>query len=261
MNDPRDELAALSAELRARLEREQERGRAHLTSSGLREALDRPRSAAGPAPAPAPAPDRGKRLPLLAPEPEAPDYGERMARLAALASAASTCDKCRLCATRKQVVFGRGSARNRVLFIGEAPGAEEDRLGEPFVGRAGKLLDQILDAVGFRREEIYIANILKCRPPDNRDPRPDEIAACTPYLEEQIELVNPKILCALGRFAAGYIVDQLGAPMGGLRGRVLSYRDRIPVVPTYHPAALLRNPDLKRIVWEDMQLLRREYLR
>ncbi len=147
------------------------------------------------------------------------------------------------------------------MFIGEAPGADEDRLGEPFVGRAGKLLDQILDAAGFRRDEVYIANILKCRPPNNRDPHPDEIAACTPYLAEQIELVNPKIICALGRFAAGFLTGQLGASMGSLRGKVLAYQDRIPVLSTYHPAALLRNPDWKRVVWEDFQLLRREYLR
>ncbi len=279
MSESRDDLAALSAELRAHLERERDRGRTHLTSVELREALDRPRSpasalkpapAAGPA-APKPAAglaapppssgDRGKKLSVIDVEPVAPDYEERMAQLRVLATTASTCQKCGLCSTRTQVVFARGRARNRVMFIGEAPGADEDRLGEPFVGRAGKLLDQILDAAGFRREEIYIANILKCRPPNNRDPHPDEIAACTPYLEEQIELVNPKIICALGRFAAGYLVGQLGAPMGSLRGKILAYQERIPVLSTYHPAALLRNPDWKRVVWEDFQLLRREYLR
>jgi DNA polymerase len=281
VSDPRDELAALSTELRAHVERERDRGRTHLTSAGLREALDRPRvegvarpaaaarpaaraKAATPVRTPAPAVSeegRGKKLSVIDIEPTPSDYDERMAKLGALAAKASRCEKCGLCATRNTVVFARGRARNRVMFIGEAPGADEDRLGEPFVGRAGKLLDQILDAAGFRRDEIYIANILKCRPPNNRDPHPDEIAACTPYLVEQIELVNPKIICALGRFAAGFLTGQLGAPMGSLRGRVLTYQDRIPVLSTYHPAALLRNPDWKRVVWEDFQLLRREYLR
>lgn len=276
MSDPRDEFAALSTELRAHVERERNRGRTHLTSAGLREALDRPRAKATARPAavaqPAPAvkaavppqvaseESRGKKLSVIDVEPTPPDYDERMAQLGALAATASRCEKCGLCATRNTVVFARGRARNRVMFIGEAPGADEDRLGEPFVGRAGKLLDQILDAAGFRRDEIYVANILKCRPPNNRDPHPDEIASCTPYLREQIELVNPKIICALGRFAAGFLTGQLGAPMGSLRGKVLMYQDRIPVLSTYHPAALLRNPDWKRVVWEDFQLLRREYL-
>ena len=205
--------------------------------------------------------DRGKKLSLIETEPEAEDYAERMSKLAALAEEASVCEKCELCQTRKQVVFSRGRARNRVMFIGEAPGANEDAQGKPFVGRAGQLLDQILDATGFQRDEIYVANILKCRPPNNRDPKPDEIVSCTPYLEQQIELVQPKILCALGKFAAQFLTGQAGAPMGKLRGRIHQYQDRIPVLPTYHPAALLRNPQWKRVVWEDMQMLRQEYLR
>jgi DNA polymerase len=211
-------------------------------------------------PAPAGA-DRGKKLSLIEPEPILPGYETRMAELAALAEEASTCRKCGLCATRTQVVFSRGRARNRVMFIGEAPGADEDRLGKPFVGRAGQLLDQILDATGFRREEVYVANILKCRPPENRDPRPQEIVSCTPYLERQIALVEPKVICALGKFAAQFLTGQEGAPIGKLRGRIHRYRDEIPVVSTYHPAALLRNPQWKRAVWEDMQVLRQEYLR
>jgi DNA polymerase len=194
-------------------------------------------------------------------EPEASDYKKRMEKLTRLETEAATCELCDLCRTRTQVVFSRGRARNRVLFIGEAPGADEDRLGEPFVGRAGKLLDQILDAGGFQRDEVYVANILKCRPPKNRDPEPAEIAACTPYLEQQIDLVNPKIICALGRFAAQFLTGNPKAPMGTLRGKIHYYRERYMVLPTYHPAALLRNPNLKRVVWEDIQLLRKEYLR
>ena len=194
-------------------------------------------------------------------EPETAEYIKRMSRLSVVAEEASTCRKCGLCETRANVVFARGRARNRVMFIGEAPGAEEDRQGYPFVGRAGKLLDQIIDAIGFQRDEIYVANILKCRPPGNRDPKPEEIASCTPYLEQQIELVNPKIICALGRFAAQFLTGNPKAPMGQLRGRIHYYRDRIMVLPTYHPAALLRNPHWKKVVWEDVQLLRKEYLR
>jgi uracil-DNA glycosylase len=204
---------------------------------------------------------RGKKLALLPAEPERPDHADRALRLGALAAEVAGCRKCGLCETRTQTVFARGSGRTSVMFIGEAPGADEDRQGLPFVGRAGQLLDQIIDAAGFDREAVYVANILKCRPPQNRDPRPEETAACTRYLEAQIELVNPKIICALGRHAAQFLTGKPDAPMGQLRGKIHYYRDRIMVLPTYHPAALLRNPEWKRVVWEDMQTLRREYLR
>jgi DNA polymerase len=216
---------------------------------------------AGAGPGSASGGDRGKKLPRIEVEPPDADRDRRMARLAELAAEAAGCTRCGLCETRKSVVFSRGKAGNRVMFVGEAPGANEDEQGLPFVGRAGKLLDQIVDAIGFDRDEIYVANILKCRPPGNRDPKPEEIAACTPYLEQQIELIQPKIICALGRFAAGFLTGNPGAPMGQLRGKIHYYRDRIMVLPTYHPAALLRNPQWKRVVWEDVQLLRREYLR
>ena len=282
--DPKDELTALSAELRKHVEDERRRGRTHLVYPGLPEAVAKPsetrapelpRSEAKLAPAvraskpqpaagsrrSAPAQGRGKKLASIPVEPEAPDYQERMIQLAALDEEASICEKCGLCAARTQVVFARGRARNRVMFIGEAPGADEDRQGYPFVGRAGKLLDQIIGAIGFERDEIYVANILKCRPPGNRDPKPEEIEACTPYLEQQIELVNPKIICALGKFAAQFLTGNPKAPMGQLRGRIHYYKDHIMVLPTYHPAALLRNPHWKKIVWEDVQILRQEYLR
>ncbi len=219
-----------------------------------------PPAAASPSPAPAASGSRGKKLPLIEVEPLSPEYESRMADLETIAGKASVCEKCGLCRTRTHVVFSRGSARNRVMFVGEAPGANEDKQGVPFVGRAGKLLDQIIDAAGFQRDEIYITNILKCRPPQNRDPKPEEIAACTPYLERQIDLIEPKIICALGRFAAQFLTGKAGAPMGQLRGKIDTYRDRFKVLPTYHPAALLRNPNLKRVVWEDVQLLRKEYL-
>jgi len=243
--DPRQELADLAAAARGEARRRLRHGR---------------RTAGTVAPA-AGAASRGKKLAKVPLEPEAPDHKERMTALATLGDTASTCEKCDLCRTRTHVVFGSGRARTRVMFIGEAPGADEDRRGLPFVGRAGKLLDQIIDAVGFDREELYIANILKCRPPRNRDPRPEEVAACTPYLEEQIRLVQPKIICALGRFAGQFLSGKPKATMGSLRGKLFKYGDDILVLPIYHPAALLRNPQWKRVVWEDVQILRSEYLR
>jgi DNA polymerase len=149
------------------------------------------------------------------------------------------------------VVFGVGNPRAALMFVGEAPGFDEDRQGEPFVGAAGQLLTRIIAAIKLRREDVYIANILKCRPPNNRNPKPDEIALCRPYLDRQIELIRPRVICALGKFAAQTLLAS-DAPISRLRGRFHDYRG-IPVMPTYHPAYLLRNPDGKRAVWEDMQ--------
>jgi DNA polymerase len=174
-----------------------------------------------------------------------------------LHDAFAECGRCELAKTRRSFVFGTGSPDANVMFVGEAPGRDEDLQGEPFVGAAGQLLNKILAAIGLEREEVYIANILKCRPPGNRDPRPEEIASCEPILRRQIELVSPVILCTLGAFAAR---TMLGVTTGisRLRGRLHDYRG-IPLVPTYHPAALLRNPAWKRPTWEDVQLLRREH--
>ncbi|MDX1607470.1 MAG: uracil-DNA glycosylase [Candidatus Competibacterales bacterium] len=152
-------------------------------------------------------------------------------------------------------MFGVGDRRAEWMIIGEAPGAEEDRLGEPFVGRAGRLLDLMLKAVGLGREQVYIANILKSRPPDNRDPRPEEIQACWPYLARQIELVQPRILLAMGRIAAQRLLETQ-TPVGKLRGRVHELQGR-PLIVTYHPAYLLRSPAQKAKSWADLQLARR----
>jgi len=141
------------------------------------------------------------------------------------------------------------------MFVGEAPGADEDAQGRPFVGRAGQLLDKIIAACGLKREEVFIGNILKCRPPENRNPAPDEIVKCTPYLVGQIELLRPKVISAMGLFATQFLL-QTTAPIGKLRGRLFDYHG-VKLLPTYHPAALLRNPNLKATVWEDVQLLRR----
>lgn len=177
--------------------------------------------------------------------------------LQALYETHCTCTKCDLGHRRRHFVFGYGNEQADVMFIGEAPGAEEDAQGLPFVGPAGQLLDKILQAIHFTRDEVYIANIVKCRPPNNRDPQPDEIAACEPILREQIRLVQPRLICALGR-VAGQALLKTTASLGRLRGRFHDYHGARLLV-TYHPSALLRNPSFKRPTWEDVQMLRREY--
>ncbi len=167
------------------------------------------------------------------------------------------CQKCGLGKTRTKFVFGVGNPNADVLVIGEAPGADEDAKGEPFVGRAGQLLNKILEAVHFKREEVFIANILKCRPPENRRPNPEEVELCEPYLWKQIELIKPKFILLLGLTAAQTIL-RTKESMGQLRTSTHLYRNT-PVVVTYHPAALLRNPNWKRPTWEDVQRLRKMY--
>lgn len=172
-----------------------------------------------------------------------------------LRQAVQACSRCELAGGRTQGVFGTGDVQAEWLFVGEAPGADEDRLGEPFVGQAGKLLDAMLAAIGLRRgDNVYIANVLKSRPPGNRDPKPEEVAACLPYLERQIDLLRPRIIVALGRFAAQSLL-LTDTPISRLRGRVHEYRG-VPLVVTYHPAYLLRNPIDKAKTWEDLCLAR-----
>jgi DNA polymerase len=182
---------------------------------------------------------------------------ERRRALELLAERVSTCPRCaELASTRTQTVFGVGKLDTELCFIGEAPGADEDARGEPFVGAAGQLLNRIIAACGMKREEVYICNILKCRPPGNRAPLPHEAANCREYLDKQLELVRPRFICALGASAAQNLLNTK-ASIGRLRGQFLDYRG-IPVLCTYHPAFLLRSPDKKRDVWEDMKkLLRR----
>lgn len=173
-----------------------------------------------------------------------------------LALAVRDCTRCGLHRGRTQTVFGVGRPDANLMIVGEAPGAEEDRRGEPFVGRAGQLLNAMLAAIGFAREEVYIANILKCRPPNNRDPQAAEQATCTPYLDRQIELIEPKAILALGRIAAQWLL-QSDVPIGRLRGQVRQYGSaRIPLVVTYHPAYLLRSPLAKAKSWQDLCMVR-----
>jgi len=174
--------------------------------------------------------------------------------LEAIAERIRTTHCCGLCPGRTNAVPGEGNPSAQLMFIGEGPGATEDALGRPFVGQAGKLLDEIIQAIGLRREDVYITNIVKCRPPQNRKPLPDEIAACMPYLHRQIALIRPKVIVALGGTAGEALLDTRKS-LGELRGKVHSYGG-IPVVATYHPAALLRNPNWKKPTWDDVRIAR-----
>jgi len=167
------------------------------------------------------------------------------------------CRRCELSQNRSNIVFGSGNPQARLVFVGEGPGYEEDQKGEPFVGAAGQLLTKIIQSISLTRETVYICNIVKCRPPGNRNPLPEEIKACLPFLKRQIATIKPDFICALGTFAAQALLNTQ-EPISKLKGRFYDYMG-IKVLPTYHPAYLLRNPDKKRDVWEDMKMLRKEY--
>jgi uracil-DNA glycosylase family 4 len=167
------------------------------------------------------------------------------------------CQRCRLATSRTQIVFGSGSSLAKLIFVGEGPGFEEDRQGEPFVGPAGQLLSKIIAAIHLSRKQVYICNIVKCRPPHNRTPQSDEIGTCLPFLERQIAAIRPDFICVLGTVAAQTLLNTTES-ISRLRGRFYDYQG-IKVLPTYHPAYLLRNPDKKRDVWEDMKMLMKEY--
>lgn len=167
------------------------------------------------------------------------------------------CRRCKLHAGRRQIVFGTGNPGAKLVFVGEGPGRDEDLQGEPFVGAAGQLLTKIIQAIQLTRAEVYIANVIKCRPPGNRNPAPDEISACEPFLIKQLQVIRPKLICALGTFAAQALL-KTEERISLLRGRFHEYHG-IPLMPTYHPAFLLRNPERKRDVWEDMKKIKKEY--
>lgn len=236
MPDPRDELRQVAQGLREQLEAQ--------LALGIG-ALPRPPEPALVAPAAA-APAVPLGLPAFASLDEVREHlGE--------------CTRCKLHTGRKTIVFGVGSPTADLVFVGEGPGADEDAQGIPFVGRAGQLLTKIIEAMQMRREDVYICNIIKCRPPDNRNPEPDEIAACEPFLKAQLAVLKPKVICCLGTFAAQTLL-RTKESISRLRGRFQSY-EGIPLLPTFHPAYLLRNPHEKRTVWEDMKLLQKEYRR
>jgi DNA polymerase len=215
----------------------------YLEDLGWSDPLSLPVEPPPPAPAPAPSPS-----PVVEPVPQ-PESGD----LESLAQSLDGCTRCRLSEKRSRVVFGEGHPNARVMFIGEGPGREEDRTGRPFVGQAGQLLDRMILAMGFARQEVFIANVVKCRPPGNRDPKDDEIAACSGFLDRQIELIRPEVIVALGRFAANRLTGT-EKPLGALRGRWSRYKG-VPLLSTYHPAYLLRTPSDKRKVWEDLKMV------
>lgn len=190
--------------------------------------------------------------PAATPSTHAPAGSDLPLDLDELRRVVTPCRRCKLCENRTQVVFGEGSPTARVMFVGEAPGAREDEQGRPFVGPAGRLLTRIIEnAMGFRRADVYIANVNKCRPPNNRNPEPDEIAACLPYLRAQIRAIRPEVIVAMGRVAAQNLLGT-SLSMSRLRGRDLQY-EGVPVVATWHPAYLLRQPSAKRETWEDIK--------
>lgn len=186
-------------------------------------------------------------------EPEAPDPPSGIIRLTEVRADLGDCRRCTLHTGRTNIVFGVGNPDARLMFVGEGPGADEDEQGEPFVGRAGQLLTQIIKAMGLAREDVYIANVVKCRPPGNRNPEPDEIEACSPFLHAQIASIRPTVIVALGKFAAQTLL-RTETPISRLRGQFHALGE-VAVMPTFHPSYLLRNPAAKREVWEDMKLV------
>lgn len=191
---------------------------------------------------------------LVAGRPEktpASPSGDAAAELVRIREDLGDCKRCALHNTRTQIVFGVGDPRADLVFVGEAPGRDEDLQGEPFVGRAGQLLTKMISAMGYSRKQVYIANIIKCRPPQNRNPEPDEIISCEPFLIRQLGAIHPKVICALGKFAAQTLL-RTEEKISSLRGRWFEYQG-IRIIATYHPAYLLRNPDEKRIVWDDLK--------
>jgi len=187
---------------------------------------------------------------------EQPPTNNKIEQLDTIRKEVEECESCGLSKTRNMVVFGTGNPNAKIMFVGEAPGEEEDKQGKPFVGKAGNLLTKMIEAINLSRDEVFIANVLKCRPPDNRNPKPEEVSACDHFLIRQIKSVNPLVLCALGTHAAHTLLKS-SESIGRLRGKFYDYHG-VPLLPTYHPSFLLRSPSYKKLAWEDLQLLRDE---
>ncbi|MBI3803190.1 MAG: uracil-DNA glycosylase [Nitrospirae bacterium] len=250
-NSRKEEIAALARQIRARLDWYREEG----VDSWPRLAASKPTPPPPEIPTPADiavssllsdVPSGGDLLPLVPPS----------KTLEEIRGEIGDCQRCKLCSTRKNIVFGTGDPNASLMFVGEAPGQDEDLQGKPFVGRAGQLLTKMIEAMGLSRETVYIANIIKCRPPENRNPQPDEIAACRPFLEMQIAAIRPKVVCALGTFSAQTLLGTQ-QKISALRGKFHDYRG-VKVLPTFHPAYLLRNPSEKKSVWEDLKKIMEE---
>jgi uracil-DNA glycosylase family 4 len=256
--NPHDELIELTRAVQDQLRWQRERGgrgvMGTLPARSVAKAGARP-VAAKPAAAPSGSPPWPAAAPVSAPArvttPTVSVTTFGAGGLQLIRDELGDCTRCKLAGGRQQIVFGVGSPDAPLMFVGEAPGAEEDRTGEPFVGAAGQLLTKMIEAMGFAREQVYIANITKCRPPGNRNPEPDEIASCEPFLKKQIAAIRPRVLVCLGKFAAQTLLAT-DAPISRLRGGWTSY-EGIPLMPTFHPAFLLRNPSSKKEVWSDLQ--------
>ena len=197
-----------------------------------------------------------KKIIKIADQPEILDSGKKLT-LDEIRSELGECTRCKLHETRNNIVFGEGNPKARLVFVGEGPGRDEDMQGRPFVGRAGKLLTKIIEAMGLTREDVFICNVVKCRPPNNRNPESDEVAACEPFLLKQIRSISPEIIVCLGSVATSLLLKLKQPRMGDLRGQFHEYGNSKLMI-TYHPAALLRNPNFKKPVWEDMKLVLKE---
>jgi len=242
-NDPHAELAALSAAFRAHL--------AHRARSGLSGVPTGPSPRLGiKVPEPA-APLASAPVTAEPPAVPTPATGDSAVRLQVIRDEIGDCQRCKLAPTRTNLVFGVGNPNAELVFVGEAPGFDEDQQGEPFVGKAGQLLTRMIEAMGKKREDVYICNVIKCRPPQNRNPEPDEVQACEGFLKQQLGVLNPRIIVALGKFAAHTLCGET-TPITRLRGNMRSY-GAIPVMPTFHPSYLLRTPEAKKEVWADLQ--------
>jgi len=200
-----------------------------------------------------------QRQPSPQPQPTMSSAPSNAPGLQSIRDEIGDCQRCKLARTRTNIVFGSGNPNAELVFVGEAPGFEEDQQGLPFVGRAGQLLTKIIESISLKREDVYICNVLKCRPPDNRNPEPDEVMTCNPFLRKQLGVIRPKVVCCLGTFAAQTVM-QTTSSISKLRGKFYDI-DGIRVIATFHPAYLLRSPDKKREVWEDMKQIRAELFR
>jgi DNA polymerase len=246
VEDEREELGTLVRQIRTHLEM---RGRSGLLGvvadkkpADKKPAARRPEAAAVAA---APPPAVAER------EPQDPARPSGAAGLTLVRDELGDCQRCKLAPLRTNLVFGVGNPNADLLFVGEAPGADEDAQGEPFVGKAGQLLTKMIEAMGYRREDVYICNVLKCRPPGNRNPEPDEVAACEPFLKKQLAAIRPRMIVALGKFAVQCLLRD-DSPISRLRGNFRSY-EGIPLMPTFHPAYLLRDPSKKKLAWHDLK--------
>jgi DNA polymerase len=257
-NDTTDETSRERAELRALVGQFRTniaaRGRSGLLGVALTPAAPKTAKTAAVRLAPAPSPP-----PELAPmKPSDPQDDDRdpaaprgAAGLQLVREELGDCKRCKLCTTRTNIVFGVGNPDANLVFVGEAPGADEDAQGEPFVGKAGQLLTKMIEAMGYARSDVYICNVLKCRPPGNRNPEPDEVASCEPFLKKQLGAIRPRMIVALGKFAVQCLLRD-DSPISRLRGNLRTY-EGIPLMPTFHPASLLRDPSKKKLAWDDLK--------